>query len=155
MTRHHSGRTGTSTTRRTFLGSVAVASAALAGCAQEREPVVVETSIALDGAATDDVETVVDGERNELAAGEFLQWEFRLDEEADVAYRVDVVEGESVNAYVLEPEEYETLSEEESGFEAVPGTVSEAVTSTTNTTTLDAGIYTLVVMNAAITPENA
>jgi hypothetical protein len=141
--------------RRTFLGSVAVASAALAGCAEEREPVVVETSITLRDTGTDDVEAVVDGERNDLAAGEFLRWEFRLDEEADVEYQVDVVEGKTVNAYVLEPEEYQILSEEERGFEAVSGTVSEGVTSTTNTTTLDAGTYTLVVMNARITPENA
>lgn len=142
--------------RRTFLGVVAVATASVSGCAEEREPAVVETSITLGATSSGDAETIIDEEEGELDGGEFLWWEFRLDAERDVEYRVDLVEGASVNVYVLEPDEYEIMAEEEAGFEAVPETVSEGVESSTNkTVTLPEGSYRLVVMNAAITPENA
>jgi hypothetical protein len=141
--------------RRTVLGVLAVAPAAVAGCTEERGPVVVDTSITLGAQGSDDAEQFVDGNRDNLAAGEYLWWEFSLETERVVEYQLEVVEGDTVNAYILEPEEYDTLAEDEAGFDAVSGTVSDEVTSTTNTTTLDPGTYTLVIMNAAITPENA
>lgn len=135
-----------------FLGAAALGG--LAGCLEGRDPATVETSLLVRDPDGGDEQTLIDGERDELDPNEYVWWEFTINLASEVEYRVDVEEG-SVNAYVLEPDQFEILAEEEEGFEAVPGSVTqEATTSATETAAVDPGDYRLVVMNADILPEN-
>lgn len=141
-------------TRRTVLAGLgASVVAGIAGCSESREPVVIETTVHLsDG---DSRETMVDGERDDLEAGQYVWWEFSLDTRLEVDYRVRVTEGETVNVYLLTAEQREIFDEEESGFEAVEGSIATETSRADRSVSLDAGDYTFVVANADILPENA
>ncbi|AUX08963.1 hypothetical protein AArcSl_1332 [Halalkaliarchaeum desulfuricum] len=136
-----------------FLGGAALGG--LAGCLEGRDPATVETTLLVRDPDGDDEQTLIDGERDELEPNEYVWWEFTINLESEMEYQVDVEEG-GVNAYVLEPDQFEIMSEEEEGFEAVPGSVSQEATATAQATaTVDPGEYRMVVMNADILPDNA
>ncbi|WP_159077095.1 hypothetical protein [Halococcoides cellulosivorans] len=125
----------------------------LAGCSESRDPVTVETSIHLsDG---DRRQTMVDGERDDLDAGQYVWWEFTTNSRLEATYDVRVTAGETVNVYVLTVAEREVFEDEESGFDAVEGSIQTETEGVERTITLDAGEYSLVVANADILPENA
>lgn len=73
-----------------------------------------------------------------------------------MSYQVDVVSGDPVHVYVVTPEEYEILAEEESGFEAIEGSVITETYSGNETVSLDSGDDRLVISNsnAGVLPEN-
>lgn len=144
--------------RRTFLavaGSGALAG--LAGCLAEGGPATTETTLTLTDPETGETATPVDTEEVNIGRIEFYYFEFSLDGPTEVTYQVDVVRGEPVDVYVVTPEAYEILAEEESGFEAIEGSVVEETYSGNETVSLDSGDYRLIIanVNADVTPENA
>lgn len=143
-----------SLSRREVLAAAGTAAVVgLAGCLGGRDPVVVQTSLAL--VDSDQREPLVEGERDELEPDEYVWWEFTLNVEVDVTYEFEVVEGDEVNAFVVEADEFEAVGEPDQAFRAVPGTVAVDATGGTRTATMEAGDYRRVVANADITPENA
>lgn len=73
-----------------------------------------------------------------------------------MSYQVEVVRGDPIHVFMVTPEAYEILAEEESGFEAIEGSVVEETYSGTATVTLDSGDYRLIIVNtnADVLPEN-
>lgn len=98
---------------------------------------------------------MVDGETDTLDPDQYVWWEFSIDDPLDVSYDVRVTEGESVNCYVLTVDQYDVFEDEESGFEAIEGSIATETGETERTVGLDPGDYRLVVANADILPENA
>jgi len=132
------------------LGSLVVG---LAGCSEPRDPVAIEASVHIsDG---DQRDTLLDGGREDLDAGQYVWWTFTLESRLDLSYDVRVTEGETVNVYVLTAAEREVFEDEASGFDAVERSIQTETAGVDRTITLDAGEYSLVVVNADILPENA
>ncbi|CCQ34164.1 hypothetical protein [Halorhabdus tiamatea] len=144
--------------RRTLLavaGSGALAG--LSGCLAEGNPAETETTLSLTDTATGETRTPVKNEEVSLGRLEYYYFEFSLDGPTEVSYQVDVVRGDPIHSYLVTPEEYEILAEEESGFEAIEGSIVEETYSGTATVSLDSGDYRLIIVNtnADVLPENA
>jgi len=157
MTDRTSGPVDAPISRRTLLavaGSGAFVS--LSGCLAEGNPATTETTLTLTDTATGETRTPVDTEEVTLGRLEYYYFAFSLDGPTEVSYQVDVVSGDPVHVYVVTPEEYEILAEEESGFEAIEGSVIEETYSGNETVSLDSGDYRLIIVNtnADVLPEN-
>lgn len=144
--------------RRTFLAVAGSGTlAGLSGCLAEGSPATTETTLSLTDTATGETRTPVDTEQVTLGRLEYYYFEFSLDGPTDVHYQVDVVTGDPVHVYIVTLDQYQTLAEEESGFEAVQGSVTKETYSGSETVTLDSGDYRLVIsnVNADVLPKNA
>lgn len=142
--------------RREFVGAAGLATlVGLAGCFAPGDPATPETTLTVRDTATGEERTPIDAEEVDLGHTDHYYWEFTLADSAEVTYQVDVLRGEDVHIYIVTPDEYETLAEDEAGFEAIAGSISTRTYSATKTVSLDSGDYRLVVSNADILPENA
>lgn len=125
----------------------------LSGCSDilGRDPVTVERQYSSDSIRDEDE---VDDER-EIGGGDQLYTDYEgVPDQSEVEYRIEVIDGDTINFYVIEESEFEAW-ENEDDFDAIEETIHVDHSYIDASVTLDQGDYRFVIDNAGIEPNNA
>lgn len=139
-------------TRRSFVGAVgAGALVPMGGCSGGGEPATVQWSLEAVG----DREPITDENEHEIDPGSYFTDRFEILETAEVTYEVEVLEGPSVNVFVLVEGE-ESAFENNESFRAIEDSISLDVSYAEEPgLELEPGVYALIIYNGDDKPENA
>lgn len=139
-------------TRRSFVGTVGVgALATISGCSGDGEPATVQWSLQ----AVSDSEPITDGAEHEIDHGSYFTDRFEILETTEVTYEAEVLEGPSVNVFVLDEGE-ESAFENNESFRAIEDSISLDVSYAKEPRLeLEPGVYALIIYNGEDEPENA
>lgn len=142
-------------TRRTFLRGTGIGVlAATSGCSDllGGDPVTVQYTLTEVG---DDVDPITEGEEREIDPGGAFMDEFEVVETTKVAYTVEVLEGPSIDVFVLDGENLSAFDADED-FEALEASLSTNVNFVEEPgLELEPDSYALVLDNGYAEPENA